>query len=88
MHYEKSYKILQFGVPGGLVVTLAGFALYGTFEIPGMVLCYLGTIAMCGSILQAALYFRCPYCGRHFPIRNPKLPKFCPECGKKLGEEQ
>lgn len=86
MHYEKSYYILQFGVPGGTLATLAGLALYRVFAAPGMVLSILGLLISFGSIIQAAVYFRCPYCDKRFPIRDAKLYPYCPECGRKLRE--
>lgn len=84
MDYEKSYYILHTGMPGGFLVTMAGLAAGRVYEIPGMLVSVIGLLLMFGSLLQAALYYRCPHCGAHFPIRSAKLPKFCQECGKKL----
>jgi hypothetical protein len=43
-----------------------------------------GFISMLGIVL-AFLFLRCPYCRGSLNFRG-LFPKYCPHCGKKLGE--
>ena len=45
-----------------------------------MVLCFLGLIT---GIAWHCVFVRCPHCGTVLNWRAG-IPKFCPECGKKL----
>lgn len=41
----------------------------------------LGVLAL--GLLQMVLFYKCPHCGARLEPRGP-VPKFCPNCGKKL----
>ena len=49
----------------------------------------LGMICVFGGLIFGFLYVRCPDCGKALIVgRAPGIPKFCPNCGKQLKEEE
>lgn len=79
MNYKKSYMILNIGTISGLA-----FELLNAIFFDSGTLMALGFAAMLGSIFQAFLYLRCPCCGGLLNIRGWGLPRYCPDCGRKL----
>ena len=79
MNYRISKLVLQ--VSCGAAVLLVLFA--SVTEI--LWIWILGTALLVGGVVQALIFCKCPYCGAQFNTRGP-LPKFCPECGKKLDD--
>ena len=43
----------------------------------------VGLVIFFAGMLQAALFYRCPYCGKSLNLRGRK-PSYCPECGEPL----
>jgi len=44
---------------------------------------HIGAIIMLGSLVQAAVFYKCPNCKKSFKYSREKT-KYCPECGTKL----
>ena len=36
------------------------------------------------ELLQLAIFYRCPHCGRLLPFRQWATPVYCPYCGREL----
>ena len=79
MDYRKSRRLLT--VCAGAAVLLVLVASAAEILWMGVV----AVILMLAGFVQAMFFCRCPYCGAMFNTRGP-LPKFCPECGKKLDD--
>ena len=77
MDYKLSYRIHCVSLGVSLVLCL--FSLMADVLWPGI----LGIVLFFVGLLQAALFYRCPRCGKAFNIRG-KRPSFCPSCGEPL----
>lgn len=83
MDYKKSYAVAGIGMLAGVLLLLCAWA-FGDFDgLSGWLLLVGGVITGLFGIVQAAVYYRCPCCGRQLSIRTP-MPRFCPECGERL----
>jgi len=87
---ERRKKIYQLIV---LVLALAGAVLFFTLR-SGVLTRPAGAVVML-FVFMVALFvnlkiWRCPHCGRHLGklYIGLKHPRFCPECGIRLLEEQ
>ncbi len=77
MDFRTSYRVKEIGVILGVILLF--FAM--TTESNLMVV--LGILVAVVSLVQAFIFYRCPYCKGRFPIRE-KPSSFCPECGHPL----
>ena len=39
------------------------------------------------NLLQLAIFYRCPHCGRLLPFRQWAVPLYCPCCGRELNAQ-
>lgn len=39
------------------------------------------------DLLQLAIFYRCPHCGRLLPFRQWAGPLYCPYCGRELNAQ-
>ena len=78
MHYRTSFYVKEIGLISGLVLVM--IALAAQLEV----LAWLGVLIEIASVVQALVYYKCPYCKQRFGLRNRKVPNFCPECGHEL----
>ena len=77
MDYKRSRKL--FSVMCYLCLALG--VVSTILEIRWLSAAGLGVLAL--GFLQMVLFYKCPHCGAHLEPRGP-VPKFCPNCGKKL----
>ncbi|MCK9217813.1 MAG: hypothetical protein M0P77_07850 [Firmicutes bacterium] len=77
MDYNKSYLIMHIGLWTGIFIAL----IFALTEIKWIA--YIGAMITLGSLVQAAIFYKCPDCKKALNIRGKK-PKYCPECGTKL----
>ena len=77
MDYKLSYRIHCVSL--GISLALCLFSLMTDVLWPGI----LGIVLLFAGLLQAAVFYRCPHCGRALNIRA-RRPHFCPECGEEL----
>ena len=85
MDYKKSYLLLSAGVWGGGIAALIGMFLETSNPSAnlGQIIAGAGVAVMIAALLQAMIFYKCPYCGERFNIRGRK-PDYCPKCGNKL----
>lgn len=77
MDYKRSRKL--FSVMCYLCLALG--VVSTILEIRWLSAAGLGVLAL--GFLQMVLFYKCPHCGAQLEPRGP-VPKFCPNCGKKL----
>ena len=77
MDYKKSYLLFQICLFAGLILCVVSLGINRVW--PGI----LGVVLFILGILQAAIFYRCPKCGKSLNFRE-KRAKYCPECGEKL----
>ena len=81
MDYKTSYRIKLISICVTIILLIL-------FLITGAEVTWLAVTAVAifiCDIMQAAMFFKCPHCGTHWDFRG-KIPKYCPECGKKPDE--
>lgn len=77
MNYKRSEKL--FSVMCYLCIALV--VVSTILEIRWLSAAGLGVLAL--GLLQMLLFYKCPYCGKHFSL-GKRRPGYCPECGEKL----
>ena len=77
MDYKLSYRIHWVSL--GISLALCLFSLMTDVLWPGI----LGIVLLFVGLLKAAVFYRCPHCGKALDIRR-RRPRFCPECGEEL----
>lgn len=77
MNYKKSYWLCFMGFILSIFIMLFGCGL----EMYWIVL--IGLAVLGASIVQAAVFYRCPHCNNYLNIRA-RRPKHCPECGREI----
>jgi len=82
MKYTTAYKCFIGLWLAGIVVIFLRFILPGLAEMGAVVIIVGLALAAIGFIL-GLVFFKCPHCGRHMPLRSG-LPTKCPHCGKEL----
>lgn len=82
MDYKISYHLLKYG---GLISIILIFIATQLEESTTLriILAVIGFISLALNIVQSLAFYRCPGCGHPLSTRVD-LPKYCPECGKKL----
>ena len=82
MNYKTSFKLLRYGEAGGILFALLGCLLESKYSAAADVFFVLGGVGILAAVLQALIFYKCPYCGAKFNIRF-KSPEYCPNCGEK-----
>ena len=82
MNFEKSRILMWIGCITGIFIMIIGFGLdnekvTGIFMIAGMLVFF-------ASLVQAFIFYVCPYCGYSLMNVRGEVPEYCPKCGKKL----
>ena len=70
----------------GLSLFGAGLALLGSIQ-SWSVCMWVGIVLMLAAVI-ISLTICCPNCGHSLVLRRWTLPKFCPECGQVIGENE
>ena len=81
MNYRKSIKIFRISA-----VVFGALALLQLF-FNSMWPMILGSVILIAGAIQTEVFYRCPYCNKTLNIRGGD-PKYCPECGSKMPEEE
>ncbi|MEY8321280.1 hypothetical protein AAK894_09385 [Lachnospiraceae bacterium 46-61] len=82
MDYKKSYYLSRYGLFVSLLILFIAYQINEN-HILRNILVAIGIISVIINILQEIVFCCCPFCGYHFSTRDD-LPKYCPECGRKL----
>ena len=82
MDYKKSYYLSQYGIFISLLILIVASQTNENSILRGILIA-IGIISVIINILQEMLFCCCPFCGYQFSTRD-NLPKYCPECGRKL----
>lgn len=85
MKLKKSKIIMEAGAVLGILIMLIGL---GT-ENEKAIWCFMiaGTLVVAVSLIQAFLFYKCPYCNYPFINIKHEVPDYCPKCGKCLEDE-
>lgn len=81
MNYKISYYLLRYG--GLISIILLFIATQLEEGTKRTVLAAIGFMSLGLNIVQSLAFYQCPGCGHVLPT-NTNLPKYCPECDKKL----
>lgn len=84
MDYKKSNSIKNLGEILAVITLCITYAI-NEYQHPTLKVFFFifAIIIVIIAILQHYVFCVCPYCIHHFSIKE-KLPKYCPECGRKL----
>lgn len=82
MDYKKSYHLSRYGIFISLLILFIAYQINEN-HILRNILVAIGIISVIINILQEIVFCCCPFCGYQFSTRDD-LPKYCPECGRKL----
>lgn len=77
MNYKRSEKLFS----ATCYLCIALVVVSTVLEIRWLSAAGLGVLVL--GVLQMLLFYKCPYCGKHFSLRK-KRAEYCPECGKEL----
>ena len=75
-----------------LLLTGVGTALlsllFAKLEMKGITAFFLilAAISLIGESVYTLVFWRCPSCGRHLPIKGFLWSQYCPRCGEYLGD--
>lgn len=76
MNYRKSRLILLYGLSVCLFVIFAAIITAKNWAL------IAGVIILIAEMIQFAIFYRCPYCGKSLTCVNGPVPQHCPHCGK------
>ena len=77
LNYKNSHLVLY----AGLVLSCLVAAIYFCMEITAIAV--LGLLIFVMSLLQAVIFYKCPYCKRGWDYRT-QIPDYCPHCGHEI----
>ena len=78
MNFRKSRSILLSGLSVCLIVIFAGMITAKNWIL------VVGLIILLAEMIQFAVFYRCPHCGKSLTCVNGPVPEHCPHCGKEL----
>lgn len=86
MNFRKSRNLMWTGFAVGIFLIAFGYGhenenITLAFAIPGV-------IVAIAAVIQAFIFYICPYCGYSLMNVRGEVPEHCPKCGKSLKEEQ
>lgn len=83
MNYRSANSLCEILCITGLVTTLCLF-LFETVNFWFYVIAVVGLLLVITGGVIKVIFYRCPHCHGLLPMRTMAIPKYCPECGKKL----
>ena len=78
MDYKKSFRLLQLASLTFFVLLLLDLLLQQHW------MTILGVLLLLPAGIQAAIFYRCPHCGKLLNARRYTMAKACPRCGREL----
>ena len=82
MNFYKSRRIMWIG----FIIGIFTIALGPEFENTKITLVFMtvGSVLFFLSLVQAFVFYKCPYCGYSLMNVRGAVPEHCPKCGKEL----
>ena len=78
MDFKKSRNLMWICFAIGILIIAFGFG----SESVGFAI--MGTAVFFAGLVQAFIFYRCPYCGYSLMNVRGEVPDHCPKCGKSL----
>lgn len=85
MNYRKSRNLMWMGFAVGILIMLIGISFEN--ETTTCVFAFVGAIVFFASLIQAFIFYNCPYCKYSLMNVKGEIPNHCPECGAELKEK-
>ena len=86
MNYRKSRNLMWIGFAVGILIIALGICFEN--EKISLGFAVAGSIVFFVALIQALVFYNCPYCGYSLMNVRGEIPKHCPKCGGKLEEEK
>ena len=85
-NFKNSRNLMWIGFAVGILIMIFGT----TFENEKTIFMFIaiGTIVFFLALIQAFIFYVCPYCGKSLMDVRGAIPEYCPNCGKRLIEKQ
>ena len=85
MNFRNSRNLMWAGFVVGILIIALGSGHENEKVIGGFLI--VGAIVFFGALVQAFLFYVCPYCGYSLMNVRGAVPEHCPKCGNSLKEE-
>ncbi len=85
MNFKNSRRAMLIGFVIGIFIMIMGIGLGNEKTIASFMV--VGTIIFALALVQAFIFYICPYCKGSLMNVRGGIPKHCPHCGKELEED-
>lgn len=85
MDYKLSRKLMWIGIDSGLVLLAASMCVKNEKLVTILMIAAVAVFAL--GLLQALLFYKCPFCGCRLIKYTGGIPEHCPGCGEYLSLE-
>ena len=82
MNFRKSRNLMWIGFAVGILIMALGLGYENEKVIGGFMI--VGAIVFFAALIQAFIFYTCPYCGYSLMNVRGEVPEHCPKCGKEL----
>ena len=82
MNFRKSRTLMWIGFAVGILIMALGLGHENEKLIGGFMI--VGTVVFFAALIQAFIFYVCPYCGYSLMNVRGAVPEHCPKCGKEL----
>ena len=79
MNFKKSRNLMWIGFMIGTLIMAVGTSLK-----KADLFLIIGSVVFVVSLIQAFVFYACPYCGYSLMNVRGNIPEYCPKCGKEL----
>ena len=86
MNFRKSRILMWIGFAIGILIMALGIGFENEKVTVGFMAA--GIIMFAIAVIQAFIFYVCPYCGYSLMNVRGEIPKHCPECGKLLIDKE
>ena len=85
MNFRNSRNLMWAGFVVGILIIALGSGHENEKVIGGFLI--VGAVVFFGALVQAFLFYVCPYCEYSLMNVRGAVPEHCPKCGNSLKEE-